>query len=168
MNDITKVKYDGEKVEIHYGTSYSRCQLKLVSADQPTAEFLRALQAFDAAVIEILELPSEYEIGLTIRGVSISYDENGDPKCTITALKALSNSDVPAVLNTPHGCEFSNDAALLEDLTKQACLYIDGQRQQGMFNFSEEPEREVSLESGGKKASVKATLKVLNRVVGAN
>ena len=135
-HDITKVKYDGERVEIHYGVKDSRCQLKLVSTDAPTAEFLQALQAFDAAVLEVLELPDTYARGLTIRGVSISYDEDGDPKCTVTAAKAITASDAPASFNTPHGSLFANDLALLNELMEQARLYIDGQRRQGLFDFA--------------------------------
>lgn len=140
--DITKVKFDGEKVEIHYGVKDARCQLKLVSTDAPTAEFLQALQAFDDAVIEVLELPEDYKRGLAIRGVSISYDENGERKVTITAMKALVDSDVPAVLNTPHGGAFTGAMYMMDDLIAQACAYIDGQRKQGLFDFAQEtPER---------------------------
>lgn len=149
MRDITKVKFDGEKVEIHYGASYMPRRFTLVSLDQPTTEFVQALQNFSDAVVEILELPSDYKRGMTVRGVTISYDEEGNPKCTITAIKALENSNAPAVFNTPHGCEFRNDAVLLEALSEQAGLYLDGQRQQGMFDFGEEPEPELAAVSNG-------------------
>ena len=144
MKDITKVKFDGEKVEIHYGMAGGRRQFKLISADPPTVGFLQSLQDFSGAVVEVLELPDDYATGLTIRGVTISYDDEGNPKCTITAMKALSCTETPAVFNTPHGCEFTNDAALISRLIDEACLYIAGQRQQGMFDFGEEHEPELA------------------------
>lgn len=72
----------------------------LTSHELPRPEFVAALQALQAWVLEVCELPTDYAAGMTVVGVSISLGEHGG--CVVTALKQVSAAASPVVINSPH------------------------------------------------------------------
>ena len=101
---IRKIKYDGSKVRIEYEQKRrdggDPDEYSLHSADRPAPEFDPVLQALAADVVAICELPEADARKLTIRGVSLTYTDGVMGAC-ITALKGLTTSNAPLVLNTP-------------------------------------------------------------------
>jgi len=131
------------------------------SKDKPVPELENKFKEFGEYVDDICELNLEEHqmYRLEVRGFSFSYA--GDKEvmgCTITAIKKLSNSNSPLILNTPHKiAEFYSDHGsekqlmpdgMYDDL-KELCeliqKYIDGERAQEKLNFSEE-KTEVTVE----------------------
>lgn len=72
----------------------------LTSHDDPRPEFVEALQALTAWVVDVCDLPDDYDEGMRITGVSLSPGEYGG--CVVTALKKVSGANAPVVINTPH------------------------------------------------------------------
>lgn len=105
--NITKIKYDGEKVEISWkdvgvgGTETTHTQ---TSRQTPSPRFVAALHAFVPIVVDLLRLPEGYEIGLRVQSLSINYEEgDGREGLVVTSLKDLKDTfNAPLVLNTPH------------------------------------------------------------------
>ena len=101
-----KIKYDGKKVNLDYVIESNEDKHWLESIEQPSPEFVAALNKLAGDVIEICELPEMYKTGLKIRGVSLSWTVTGDGEyimgAVITALKTLSSSNSPLTINTPH------------------------------------------------------------------
>ena len=102
---FTKIKYDGKKVNLYYVVEANEDKHWFESIQQPTPEFVAALDKLVADVIVICELPIIYITGLKIRGVSLSWtiaDGEYIMGAVITALKTLSTSNSPLTINTPH------------------------------------------------------------------
>lgn len=98
--EISKVKYDGSRVEIHHywtdGKKDSATSI-FTSQDQPASSFLDAQQALLDEVLFICELPEEYADNMEVRGISIG---NG---AVITAVKKFPELGNKALcINTPH------------------------------------------------------------------
>lgn len=72
----------------------------LTSHDDPRPEFVTALQALTAWVVDVCDLPADYAEDMRITGVSLSPGEYGG--CVVTALKSVSGANAPVVINTPH------------------------------------------------------------------
>jgi len=145
---ITKVKYDGSKVQVAWeeDTPIGKNEFFLKCSDAPRADFSVALQLLKKYVTQIIEIPEENQNkwieNLEIRGVSFSWTNNV-MGAVITALKTLEKSNSPLVINTPHktaepyspGGDVGNllseecvDA--LKDVIFEAEEYIGGKRAQ--------------------------------------
>lgn len=99
----------------------------------------------------LLELPSGYENGLSVRGVSLSYDDQGRRGAVVTCLKVLQRAAAPLVLNTPHLGEDVLPPELLRGLSAlvhEAARYANGYREQGNLFEGEGAEDEEPWDQG--------------------
>ena len=137
-----KIKYDGTVVLIETedaGGAWEKATT-LTSREEPHPDFTKALAAFVDPVLAICQLPDDYGHTLTVRGVSLSRDDDGNEGCVVTCLKELLFVPAPLVLNTPHlsereGADGSRPmpAALadaLDALKREAQAYVNGKRAQ--------------------------------------
>lgn len=145
---FTKIKHKDGEVTLEWNESArkDRKATILTSTDDPRPEFLHALKAMTAHVLDLCELPADYADGesLRISSVTITDSDVLGMGCVVTALKTLSGCPSPLVLNTPHlSVNGSHDDAptlryatiqALETLIAEAGKYRDGQRAQlGLF-----------------------------------
>jgi len=144
---FTKIKANGKTVELAWSEKRITGDLvehRYTSAQGPRPEFVKALQAFIGFVIEVLELPESYEVGLKVISVSISEGENTGNGLVVTALKEVDAAQGPAVFNTPFipKVATSEEAPafpgsvlrLLAELEREATLFLEGKRaQQDLF-----------------------------------
>lgn len=114
------------------------------SCEAPVQELKDALQKMRDHVIDICEFPPPMNSGITIRGVTITYNDDDIQGLVITALRGLTYSNAPLIVNTPHftrepyseGADpdmnvFSTECAEdLDGLERLAFLYVGGQRAQ--------------------------------------
>ncbi len=128
--------------------------------DLPRPEFLAALKKLIPHVLKMCELPASYMENLNISSVSFSWSGESDTMgATITALKKLRDSHAPLVINTPHKpAEAYNEGGDetnlltedcirdLENLQREAVLYVAGERAQGSL-FKQETEKQEELTS---------------------
>lgn len=151
---ITKIKFKNGLTEIHYNVNRNSVdsngfvvshvdEYTIKSTEAPAPELESSLQNLASEVCDMLELPSTYEQGLTVTGVSFSYP-NDIMGAVITASKKLVNSYSPFNLNTPfkpsqdyNGNDDMNDNLLddetvrkLNKLLDEAEQYINGKRKQ--------------------------------------
>ena len=95
---ITKVKYDGSKVQIalEEDTPIGKNEFFLKCSDATRADFPVALQLLKKYVVQIIEVPKENQNKwietLEIRGASFSWTNNV-MGAVITALKTLEKSN---------------------------------------------------------------------------
>ena len=121
----------------------------MTCADRPLESLLFALADLAPHVIDMCELPLEYEDRITVKSVSYSYGGEAEVMgATITATMHLEKSSCDLNLNTPHKASGSysdapaQDGALLTDecikvLERLAAerkveeeRYVKGERQQ--------------------------------------
>ena len=124
-------------------------QATLTSEDEPLAEFIEALDAFEADVLCLLELPQQYKEGLEVTKLTINREaDDGRLGLVITAVKALGCGSL--VLNTPHLRERTEEGDPGEGhvtsvqfdriyaIEEAAEKFVNGQRQQvDMFDHDE-------------------------------
>ena len=150
MRRVTRVKYDGKRVTVHYEVPPGEepDEYVVTCNARPAPSFLAALAALRTHVGTICELPVEYVERLDVRGASYSYGGKAEVMgATITALKSLTTARAPLVLNTPHLASApmseTDEAPLLaplagtalETLAREALRYVDGHREQSeMFD----------------------------------
>lgn len=105
--DFAKIKYSKGSMTLEWADEgiVDTKRTTLTSSDEPEKEFVDAMQALAPIVADLLELPKEYVAGLTIIGVSLSYNETQGRGCVVTCLKELAGFNAPLVLNTPHLAE---------------------------------------------------------------
>lgn len=150
MIRIKKVKSSSEnRVEITYQKksqtdAWNDFSLSCVEKAEPA--FYISLAALAEDVVEMCELPADYQERINVRGVSFSY--GGDKEvmgATISAGMRLEHSNCPLNLNTPHkASESYNDGeADVKQLLSGDCVerlwklqemaerYVDGVRAQG-------------------------------------
>lgn len=140
--NFKKIKFDGDKVELHF-TEYSKKSglddtVRLVSHDTPHPDFVHALTALRAHVVSVCELDDDTERRLTVRGVTITEKDT----VVITALKELMDMDVPLVLNTPNHLPSYELHLAITALEAEAEAYVDGKRKQ-LSLFQEQEAAEV-------------------------
>lgn len=145
--DFTKVKHKGA-VELEWAQNSDTDSLRhsLTSYDDPEPEFGEAMQSLASIVVDLLGLPEGYTEGLTVSGVSLSYNDTQGRGCVITCLKELAAFNAPLVINTPHLAEDAEHgptmpgalSRALDELMIRATRFKNGQRQQ-MEMFPEEP-----------------------------
>ena len=124
-------------------------QASLTSEDEPLAEFIEALDAFEDDVLCLLELPQQYKEGLEVTKLAINREaDDGRLGLVITAVKALGCGSL--VLNTPHLRERTEEGDPGEGhvtsvqfdriyaIEEAAERFVNGQRQQvDMFDHDE-------------------------------
>lgn len=132
---------------------------ELESADPPRPELREELEKWSAHIAKICELPEEYAKRITVRGISISYTEDGLGIVASGTMELKTNA-APLCINTPYkpdsvGENMSEDFALtgeqwqdLDDLCEEAYRYINGDRaQQNLFSQEEKNENNSDTES---------------------
>lgn len=102
---ITKIKYDGGTVEIHYDILSEQgngddIKTILKSTDKPKEGFLKKLSALAKHVEKICQLPEGYCSFADIRGVSFNYSHE-IMGAVITALIKVETANSPVCINTP-------------------------------------------------------------------
>lgn len=138
-------------------------EYSLSSSEAATPGFHDALAALRADVVEMCELPVEYEERISVTGVSVSISEDREiPGATITAQLRLDKSHAPLNLNTPHKAEemYAEDAPedkksllsgecidALHALYHEAERYVKGERAQGDL-FANVPEERDEPDTG--------------------
>lgn len=128
-------------------------EYSLSCSEAAKPSFYEALKKLAAHVVEMCELPEEYEDRIKVKGVSFSYGgENEVMGATISAQMELENSYQNLNINTPHKASdmYSPNAEpdemqlltsdCIEDLEKlqdECRAYIRGDRAQGRLQFEE-------------------------------
>lgn len=118
-------------------------EIKATSSERPLPSFADAMQAFTPFVIDLLEIPDDWQSALTITTLNLSADKNGNRGLIVTATKPVAKAyDRPLVLNTPlvreGGDEPSDEACVLPDevlelislAEEEAVRYLNGEREQ--------------------------------------
>ena len=113
--------------EIEGGGNYT-----MESDEEPTPRFITALQDLIPNVLSMCELPNTNIEMYIIKGIILSYGDEGEQGITITALKQLISSSAPLVLNTPHSKSAEHEGLLkkIETLEIEAVKYMQGNRLQ--------------------------------------
>ena len=132
---------------------------ELESADPPRPELRDELTHWQNHIAKICELPEDYAKRITVRGISISYSEDGMGIVASGTMELKTNA-APLCINTPYkpdsvGENMSEDFALtaeqyddLENLCEEAYRYINGDRaQQNLFSQEEKHESNSDTES---------------------
>lgn len=169
MKRITKVKYDGTKIEIRYQQPRNDGEpdeYEIKCRDLPHADFGRAFDALLPYAEEIAELPGMLEGSSRVRGVSLTWSEDDTMGACITVLKNLDTCRSPLVINTPHlpavaandaGAEFvlpEKCIAALEKVIEEALAYLDGKRAQGSLFGSLEEGMSVEFTTGDRTVTL--------------
>ena len=138
--------------ETYQETTRNWDQHTLTCKDAPRDELKERLQVMANHVTEICEFEQAATKKIVVSGVSISYTEE-NRYLVITAMKDLTHSKSPLLINTPvrpelpeNDCEADscmsdelvNDLKILEG---EAWAYIEGERAQQKLEFGE-PEKE--------------------------
>ncbi len=121
----------------------------LRSKDDPSPEFVDALQALAAWVIDILELPREWAIGMTVLSVSFTEEQSGTIGLVVTSAKKIDLAEsvaATAVINTPYCPEERNDETIwpswlhkaIKELEHQAREFREG-RARAQADMFDEP-----------------------------
>jgi hypothetical protein len=148
---ITKVKYDGKKVEIQYEVDRKSGgdpdSYKLMCGDEPRPAFVDVFAAMADQVADWLEMDgaaAAWADDVAVTGVILSH-ANDVRGATLTVRKTLAMCQSPLILNLPHkpeepysegDPEAENDCLtgevirLLDKLEQEANAYIDGSRAQ--------------------------------------
>lgn len=133
--DITKVKVKSTGVEIRYNKMAETWVMK--SEDFPHPDLADALKGLRRHVAAILLLPQEYADTLSVIGVTISRNDEGE-KLTISATKELQGGEI-ATFNTPHSHALPSFECWqdVEKVLDEAQKYLDGKRaQQNVFEMA--------------------------------
>ena len=146
---LTKIKYKlGDFTVINWTSGENNLdEYSVKCRDTPRPEFIRAMAELDKHVTEMCELPDNFIVKVHTRSVSLNYGgENETMGATITAQMDLLKSNCPLNINTPNKtvdpyCEdtpWDETICLTEEcvdainnLIKEAELYLDGVRAQG-------------------------------------
>ncbi len=121
----------------------------LRSKDDPSPEFVDALQALAAWVIDILELPREWAIGMTVLSVSFTEEQSGTIGLVVTSAKKIALAEdvaATAVVNTPYCPEERNEQTIwpswlykaIKELEHQAREFREG-RARAQADMFDEP-----------------------------
>ncbi|GJG88753.1 hypothetical protein tb265_39340 [Gemmatimonadetes bacterium T265] len=149
MPRFKKIKFDGATVTLEWtdgGRKWEKVEV-FTGRELPHPDFTAALAACVPVVLDLLELPDEYAHGMTVRGVSLSVDDEGHEGAVVTCLKALDAVPAPLVLNTPHVSTRENaegepsmpDALgdALETIKREAQCYLAGGKRAQADLFSD-------------------------------
>jgi len=139
---IRKIKFLKEgKIRLIYDLTNGD-ELDVKYKDDPRPEFRETMTSLIPPVLELLELPADYDEGMTATGISLSWTE-GIMGAVVTLQKEIAGAHAPVVINTPHLPEApygegADDSCLLSgelvdglrDCMREAEAYIRGQRAQ--------------------------------------
>jgi hypothetical protein len=138
--NFTKIKHSRKdsKVNIEWTTLDGPDQRESTkhereSFDPPHPDFVKALDDLIPGVLRLLDLPSPYLSGLSVRGVTFAWVNDDQEGAVVTLLKELKDLDAPLVLNTPlfpFGATPGLEARLFDRLRAEAREYLDGKRAQ--------------------------------------
>jgi len=158
---ITKIKVKkGEYFfawEIYQKPTKNWDKYSLNCKDFPREEFKESLQKMANHVTQICEFEESATKKIVVSGISLSYTDK-NRYLVITALKDLTNSKSPLIINTPARPEMSDGAVTaefcmskelvwdLENLVEEALRYINGDRAQQKLDFDEQKN---TLPAGG-------------------
>lgn len=150
---IKKIKITSDnRIQVAYQKRVKNVwdEYSFTCSDAPRPELYAALKSLAPYVIEMCELPEDYQDRIDVRGVTFSYSgENEVMGATIIAQMELKNSYTKLNLNTPHKASepysevsvpdemqlLSDDCVkALGELCEEVVLYIEGERaQQSLF-----------------------------------
>jgi hypothetical protein len=135
MQRFMKIKHDAKGVELVWSTTerFDTVEHKLSSSETPRRELKDALMAFVPEVLRLLELPTHYEHGLVVTGLTIKEGKDDDGRSLIvTCQKTIDDSEAPLILNTPLMPDADTGAigALLDSAEDAAENYRRGRRAQ--------------------------------------
>jgi hypothetical protein len=161
MAEITKVKWNGERVEVHGVETLEngdRKELVLRSGDDPAPQFKKAFTMLVEPFREIVELVAAQWVNrIRITGVTFSpaRGEEGDA-AVLTSSIELTQHRAPLSMNSPQlpFSAFGKSEKHLRTLQAEAEAYLEGKRAQ--MTFEEAPPVDVSTpfdepsESNGK------------------
>lgn len=173
MQRFTKVRDTGKAVVLRWTTDEADGKAhhhhELTNEARPHPDFSSALQAFMPHVETLIDAPDGWLA--EARVVSVSVSRKGDVRgVTIHAVRPCSKSTAPLNLHTPHVKEAKLDAAeddgeepgddavglwlpgmdeALDELERQAVLYINGKWEQGdLFEQPVEAHRQPAEVAG--------------------
>lgn len=163
-----KIKYAKFKVTLEYEKENKKGdwdQYSMSCSDEPKPEFKAALIALDRDVLEMCELPETYLTRIAVTGVSLSYGgEKEVMGATVTAQMHLNKSNVALNLNTPYKVKafYADDGdpkqllqdgcvGRLDDLTREAEAYVNGDRAQGELFADQEKTKDEGLKKIAKE-----------------
>ena len=147
---ITKIKAKkGEYTfswEVYQESTKNWDKHTLVCKDAPREELKERLQVMKNHVTEICEFEQGATKKIAVSGISVSYTDD-NRYLVIMAMKALTNSQAPLIINTPARPEIPDGECTekycmsdelerdLEILEEEAWRYINGDRAQMDFDF---------------------------------
>ena len=157
MDSLTKIKLkENNNTEIHLSSESATTEKDTVvrSKIDRHPDFDKAMQALVDEVVSVCRLPAEYREGMTVTGVSISFNETQGEGATITAQKSLPCINSPLVINTPHLHDDPDMLGLsakprtmddkLRKLVNQARQFLNGKSAQGDLFEEESKESEAA------------------------
>lgn len=112
---------------------------RVTSFELPHPSFVEAMQAFVQPCLELLELPEDYDEGITVSGLSITYEDERGRGLVVTLQKKLAGAPSPLIFNTPylpeqggeHGMSLPHDLlACLDEAEAAAGRFLQGERAQ--------------------------------------
>lgn len=139
---IKKVKFGSGGVEVNFLDERETPWSFGPTEDQPSPDFLEAMNALARHACEICGLPADYAEECKVSGLTLSYTED-IMGAVITVQKPLEMSNAPFVFNTPNisaepyggGLDYSRCLTpkcveAIEKVTEEAIAYIKGKRAQ--------------------------------------
>ena len=162
MKRVRSFKYNDKQRKVEVTTKNKRQDNKtdvekLESNDEPKIELVQALQAMKKHLIQICELPAEWEDDITVRGVTAGW-KSEVLGLVIRGVRDLEFSNTPMAINSPYAHqehmedeevedleEASDDIGVLDpgcvdaylELERLILRYVGGDRQQLQFNLEE-------------------------------
>lgn len=143
---VTRFTKIGQKVRLEYQVTRpgggDADEFVINCSDKPLPAFMDALQALVADVLAICEFPQREASKVTMRGVSLAYNDDG-MGAVLTALRALTTADAPLIINSPYLPEKPRESdpsgyrlpatavRRLRALVEEAERYLCGDRAQG-------------------------------------
>lgn len=108
---------------------------ELASEDEPHPDFDEALTALDLAFVDVCELDTHWVDGCTVRGLTITYNADGDMRAMVTATRKVSAEELVMVVNTPLFEPSGVLVRFVETACQEARRYVRGKRAQaGLFD----------------------------------
>ena len=139
--------------ELYNEVSRSWGTHSLEEKEKPLTEFQEALDALAQGVCQLREEPVDWKEHVTVVGITLRHDKNGNSKVVIKAHRALDQGG-PAICNTPLTAVTAetDDAYTVSDLVAtqidtlctQAEAYVDGERSQQTFEFAKKKSKAPS------------------------
>jgi len=150
MIDITMIRLvKGEKIKIHYrkqnaGDMTLNDEFTVQSWDKPRPELYETITALAPHVCAFCDLPAEYAGGMQVTALSLSYTAE-TIAVTAHVEKYIVNSQKPFAFSTPPmmlagssgrpGACTPEAAKAINEVLKEAALYVNGDRAQVGFDF---------------------------------